>query len=383
MAASPKVVGVRLATSEYGDTYYDGKAETSWYDVTTGDVRDVADLFVPDVAGTLMPRIVEAAEQDPRVVKEELFAQLDGDLEAFDSVAFTTDGRLWVEFDRQQISDNPEPIGVAIDPSGLLSAFGQAAQAAAMTPSDPQIAPAQTETATEEPPATQTDEPQSSPSRTPRATSRPLPSGSVDCRTAKCVALTFDDGPVQQTADLLDVFAAKGVRATFFVVGKNVKAHPELIKRMVAEGHVVGNHTYDHPQLTRLSEAAIRKELQTTNALVADASGVTPDLLRPPYGATNSGVASVAAGLGMSQIVWSVDPLDWKDRNSATVTSRVLAAAKPGAIILSHDIHATTRAAYAGIVDALQAKGYVLVTVPELLGGRYEPGKKYSQRSSS
>jgi peptidoglycan/xylan/chitin deacetylase (PgdA/CDA1 family) len=184
---------------------------------------------------------------------------------------------------------------------------------------------------------------------------------------------------VAGTATLLDVLKKKGVHATFFVVGKNAAVNPSLIRRMVNEGHVVGNHTWSHKQLTRLSASGIRAELTKASDAIVKGGAPTPTLLRPPYGATNATVSKVAASLGMAQIMWNVDPLDWKDRNSAKVTQRVLAATRAGSIVLSHDIHPTTRAAYAAIIDGLRAKGYTLVTVPELLG-TITPGKKYFRR---
>lgn len=140
---------------------------------------------------------------------------------------------------------------------------------------------------------------------------------------------------------------------------------------------MVGNHTFDHPQLNRLDAQAITQEISRVNDIVEDATGVRPTLLRPPYGATNDAVARIGADLGMSQILWDVDPEDWRDRDSDLVRERVLANTGPGDIVLSHDIHPTTVGAYAAIIDGLQAQGYELVTVPELLGGALEPGAKY------
>lgn len=115
-------------------------------------------------------------------------------------------------------------------------------------------------------------------------------------------------------------------------------------------------------------------------AFSTDGQGQRPVLLRPPYGTTSDTVAGVAAELGMAQVLWNVDPEDWKDRDSAIVQERVLAATGPGDIVLSHDIHETTRDAYPAIIDQLQADGYVLVTVPELLGTALQPGQRLSSQ---
>ena len=213
-------------------------------------------------------------------------------------------------------------------------------------------------------------EPEPAPPR-PAATAQ---AASGQCAERKCIALTFDDGPVAGTAALLDLLRSRGVHATFFVVGENAQAHPDLLRRMAADGHAVENHTYTHARLTRLGTASIRRELVQTNDVIESATGVAPAYVRPPYGATDDSVAAVAGELGMGQVTWDVDPVDWKDHDSDVVRTRVLALAHPGAIVLSHDIHATTRAAYPDILDTLIDRGYTFVTVPELLGASPAPG---------
>lgn len=279
-------------------------------------------------------------------------------------MAFDPEGRLWVEFARTVVSAAPSPIALAVDADGLLSDFGQTAQQAALQPQDPAAA------------TTGTGSP--APGTTAPGAGAAAPDD-VDCAVVVCAALTFGDGPVSKTVDLLDVLAEKGVPATFFVVGTNARTHPEILARMAAEGHVVGNHTLDHPQLTRLSESEIAREIEATSDLIEAAGAPRPTLLRPPYGATNDTVAAVAADLGMSQINWNVDPEDWKDRDSAIVTQRVLANTKNGSIVLSHDIHQSTRGAYAAIIDGLHEQGFTLVTVPDLLDD-LEPGQTYYSR---
>ncbi|WP_296665086.1 polysaccharide deacetylase family protein [Demequina sp.] len=366
VAASPQVWGVRLTSAEVGGDAFDGDAETVWIDVAAREQRWVTDLFEPDALPELVSRIYDAGVSDPRMDQQLFNEQMDGELEAFDSVAFTTEGQLWVEFDRAQVSTSTTPIGVEVDPDGLLSDFGKLALEAALSPSDPAV------------PAI----PQPSPSPV-ESTSAPASErqtqeleGDTDCGVEKCIALTFDDGPVAATNDLLDVLQDRGVKATFFMVGKNATANPAVVKRIAEDGHALGNHTWDHPQLTRLSASEVRKEIERTSDAIEAAAGVRPTLLRPPYGATNGTVADVAAELGMPQILWDVDPEDWKDKNSDTVRERVLGNAHRNAIVLSHDIHSTTRNAYAAIIDSLISDGYTLVTVPDLLDD-LEPGKKY------
>ena len=204
----------------------------------------------------------------------------------------------------------------------------------------------------------------------------PPPTGApVDCAVEPCVALTFDDGPGPYTAELLDELRAADVRATFFVTGLNAAQRPDLVRLAAADGHTIGNHTWSHPRLPALGTAGIAAEIdRTTEALAA--AGVTTGLLRPPYGETGPAVAAVAAERGMAQVLWDVDTEDWRNRDVGVTTQRVLDGAHPGAIVLMHDIHPTTVAAVPGIVDALRAEGYALVTVPELLGST-TPGETY------
>ncbi|WP_062203534.1 polysaccharide deacetylase family protein [Demequina salsinemoris] len=201
----------------------------------------------------------------------------------------------------------------------------------------------------------------------------------TDCSVEKCLALTFDDGPVDGTAELLDVLAERGAKATFFVVGKNASQHPDIVKRMVAEGHAVGNHSWSHADLTDLSDKQLAREITRTSDRIEQITGVRPTVLRPPYGATGPRVAAVAEDEGLAQILWDVDPADWKVRDAGKVTKRVVKDAHPGAIVLSHDIHESTRDAYAKIIDKLLAQGYTLVTIPDLLDDM-EPGETYLSR---
>lgn len=198
-----------------------------------------------------------------------------------------------------------------------------------------------------------------------------------DCRKLKCIALTMDDGPVAHTSRVLSLLRREGVRATFFVLGGQAKAHPGIIRRMVADGNAVGNHSWNHPQFWHLSKAAIRRQLARTDAVLERLTGTRPTLVRTPYGEVDARVRAVARSRGQALIQWSIDPTDWHDHNAKLVTKRVLGKARRNAIILSHDVWPSTRHAYAGIIRGLKAKGYTLVTVPELLAGRAKPGVIY------
>jgi peptidoglycan/xylan/chitin deacetylase (PgdA/CDA1 family) len=201
--------------------------------------------------------------------------------------------------------------------------------------------------------------------------------GPPDCSKLKCVALTMDDGPVPGTVHVLDLLKSKGVHATFFVVGQLASRHPGILRRMVAERNVVGNHSWNHPEFFGMKAKTIRGQLVHTDAAVHRAIGHDPVLMRPPFGEVTSKVRKTSRSLGEAVVLWDVDPQDWKDRKASTVAHRVVKQARRGSIILTHDSLKTTRGAYADIIDGLRARGFTLVTVPELLGGKMVAGRVY------
>jgi peptidoglycan-N-acetylglucosamine deacetylase len=183
------------------------------------------------------------------------------------------------------------------------------------------------------------------------------------------IALTFDDGPhATLTPKLLDILKEKGVKVTFFVLGECVVANPAVLQRAAAEGHEIGNHSWDHKALTKGGGSGVAMEINQTNAAIENAIGRKPTLVRPPYGATNAAITKrLNEEFGLKVIMWDVDPLDWKVRNSAHVKDEILKSTKPGSIVLSHDIHPTTVDAMAATIDALKEKGFKFVTVSELV----------------
>jgi peptidoglycan/xylan/chitin deacetylase (PgdA/CDA1 family) len=214
----------------------------------------------------------------------------------------------------------------------------------------------------------------SSPSPSPSPSPTPTPKPERDAYNSvetsrRVVAMTFDDGPSPKlTPKLLDLLKERGIKATFYVVGTNATKYPEILQRMIAEGHEIGNHTWNHPTLTRLGSAAVASQIERTNAAIEKATGITPATMRPPYGATNAKLnRRYNDEYGLKVIMWSVDPLDWKYRNADRVQREIVAGATPGGIILAHDIHASTVAAMPGTLDALKAKGYEFATVSDLL----------------
>lgn len=184
------------------------------------------------------------------------------------------------------------------------------------------------------------------------------------------IALTFDDGPhASLTPQLLDILLARGLRATFFVIGRNAARYPQILQRMVAEGHEIGNHTWSHPSLFGLSDAQVLTELDLTSQAVFDAAGRPPLMMRPPYGNLyDRQRVMIHRERGMPTVLWSVDPRDWTRPGSAAVASRILGGAHPGGIVLTHDIHAATVAAMPATLDGLTAAGYRCLPMSEMIG---------------
>ncbi|TDD22751.1 hypothetical protein E1287_39600 [Actinomadura sp. KC06] len=206
----------------------------------------------------------------------------------------------------------------------------------------------------------------------------PPPPRKIDCGRVKCVSLTFDDGPGPHTARLLDTLKAGGARATFFMLGENVQAHPDVVRRIAMEGHEVANHTWSHPDLTTESPAEVRSQIQRTQQAVKNASGVAPTLMRPPYGATNT---QVGRAVGMPLILWSVDTLDWQHKSVSRDTRIGVREPEGGGIVLFHDIHKPSVDAIPKVVDGLKKRGFTLVTVSELFQGQpLQPGQTYNER---
>ena len=212
----------------------------------------------------------------------------------------------------------------------------------------------------------------------PKPAPKPAPAVPAPAPTTgnKVIALTFDDGPGPYTAHLLDVLDQYGAKATFFLIGSKVSSQANVVRNIHARGHQLGNHSWSHPELPKLPVDQIAGEIDRTNDAIKQATGVTPAILRPPYGAVNGVVLEQLRLRGMSSILWSVDTRDWADRNSDIVCSRAVAGAQPGAIILMHDIHQTSVGAVPCILSALKQQGYSFVTVQGLLGNT-TPGVGY------
>lgn len=179
------------------------------------------------------------------------------------------------------------------------------------------------------------------------------------------IALTFDDGPsTAWTPALLDGLKERGVKATFFLIGENADKNPEIVKRMAEEGHLIGNHTYHHVELTKVSENEARLELADTGAVIVRITGKEPEYMRPPFGAWQR---KLEQEIQMLPVLWTIDPLDWTTENQDEIVNKVVTEAEENDIILLHDCYKSSIEAGLRIVDILQEEGFVFVTVDELL----------------
>ena len=179
------------------------------------------------------------------------------------------------------------------------------------------------------------------------------------------VALTFDDGPHPVcTPQLLDGLKKRDVKVTFFVTGENVESYPEIVKRASEEGHLIGNHTFHHVQLTAANSDDFKKEIISTNDIIQEVTGKETSFIRPPYGSWDK---KYEKELNMFPVLWDVDPLDWCSTNVDKIVRSVLSGTKENSIILMHDSYDSTLTAALQVVDILKAEGYEFVTVDEIL----------------
>ena len=177
------------------------------------------------------------------------------------------------------------------------------------------------------------------------------------------IAFTFDDGPNYNTSKVIDIFNKYNVKATFFLLGSNIKGHEDIVKKMNSSGMEIGNHTYSHRLLTRLKKEEIKEEFEKTNKLVFEIISKYPSLTRPSYGSTSSTIRSV---IETPIIIWDIDTLDWKYHNSKRIYNKVIDKVRDGDIILMHDIYSATSNSLEMIIPKLLDEGYQLVTVSEL-----------------
>ena len=185
----------------------------------------------------------------------------------------------------------------------------------------------------------------------------------VDCALQNCLALTFDDGPNQQfTPQVLDILRQYNAYASFFVIGNRVPAHPELVRRTYQEGHDVGNHSWSHPMLNKLTPEQINQEYQVTQQVIAQAGIPAPTMFRPPYGIRTE---AALATIPIPFMLWNVDPRDWSEKDVNALVGHILSHSKPGSVIVMHDTSNVTVEALRRVIPELQ-KNYKLVTLSDM-----------------
>lgn len=206
--------------------------------------------------------------------------------------------------------------------------------------------------------------------------------GPVDCAKDKCVALTFDDGPTPYTDRLLEVLDDAGAKATFFMIGNKVAANPDGAKRVAQAGMEIGNHTWEHPNMTTIPPQYVPDQLSKAQDAITAATGQTPNLWRPPGGLTDPAVDAVAKKDGLAGILWDVIPFDWiNDSHTDATRYMMMTQIRPGSVVLLHDVYSSTVDLVEQFIPVLKANGYHLVTVSQLLGPR-APGSVYGGRDN-
>ncbi|MET3370460.1 UNVERIFIED_CONTAM: peptidoglycan/xylan/chitin deacetylase (PgdA/CDA1 family) [Jeotgalibacillus campisalis] len=345
--------GIRTARSD----------EITYEDLSTGVVTDSATLIKPGMTGTLRTILGDTVGPEsptrtpgPNPTRAPTTGTV-SDAELLTAVAFTSAGDLSATIHRDPTTGAalPGPVTVILNAAAtneVISPAGQVLRTAVIT---------------------------GAPFKAPQ----PAPGGlaPINCDLVACAALTYDDGPNAQTPRLLSILEKHKVFATFFQQGGYVRANPAVAKAVAAAGHTIANHTMSHPYLTKLSPAGIGSEVQGAQGAIEMATGVVPAYMRPPYGATNK---TVAASVGLPQIIWDVDSMDWQSKNKSVFLPRIMSLVKPGSIILQHDVHSSTVDGQAELIAQLKGKGFYLVTLPQLFAGiDLKPGTSYKCRGTA
>jgi len=204
----------------------------------------------------------------------------------------------------------------------------------------------------------------------------------VSCAAVTCVALTFDDGPTPFDDRLLQILKDNDAKATFFLIGNKVAANPAGARRIADAGMEIGNHTWEHPNMTTIPTDDIAGQFSRANDAISVATGRTPKLYRPAGGLSDATVRQTAARLGLAEILWDVIPFDWaNDSNTGATRYMLMTYLKPGSVVLLHDTYSSTVDLVYQFIPVLKANGYRMVTISELLGPR-APGSTYGGREN-
>ena len=204
----------------------------------------------------------------------------------------------------------------------------------------------------------------------------------VDCSKVKCIALTFDDGPSPFTDRLLQILNQNDARSTFFLIGNKVAANPAGAKRIADAGMEIGNHTWEHPNMTTIPPEDIPAQFSKASDAIEAATGQRPKLVRTAGGLINDAVLAEAKKQGLADINWDVIPFDWaNDANTGATRYMLMTQIKPNSVVLFHDTYSSTVDLVYQFIPVLKANGYHLVTVSQMVGPR-EPGTSYGSRDN-
>lgn len=394
VASSSKTVAIAMSATTPGGT----NTALVYYDPQTNHSFASTALIAPAQWDSFVTQVAEHAGDD----RERATAQLkepsfpNG---AGPAIGFSAEGDLVVIFghvDGQTIA----PVALAGDEAAsLLTQLGTQARASARYPTaattpdvftafdpatvggTPVTSPAPSST----PASTSSTTPASTPGSTPVPTAdhRPQLALGTDCQTKKCVALTFDDGPLPATQDVLDQLNTLKAPATFFMLGTSVDAFPTMVTTVAANGMEIASHNQVHTQMSRTGQGLLTKQVTMSADNLRTLTGQDPLFLRPPYGSRNKNSDAIVGTQGMAVALWSVDTLDWKHSQGSqpaaqsAILSAINSEISNGGVILMHDIHANSRASTTAVVTTLREQGYTLVTMAELAPADYRFGKAF------
>lgn len=280
------------------------------------------------------------------------------------ALAFSQEGNLVIQF---QGGSQPNVLLTGKEAGPFLTDFGRRAKAAAQYPTRAEaaqtFAPASPDLVAR-PKGKQKDP-------------RPQLALGTDCTVKKCVALTFDDGPVPETQEVLDALNKARVPATFFMLGPSIDAYPEMVTKASANGMEIASHNLKHNTMSTAGNEALAHQISTNSKNLEKLAGTAPLFLRPPYGDRSKRVDAEIGRNSMAVALWSVDTLDWKFKTTPSILSYVGQQTTNGAVVLMHDIHATSRAAVPAVIAKLKADGYTMTTLAEMAPSDYRFGAPF------
>jgi peptidoglycan/xylan/chitin deacetylase (PgdA/CDA1 family) len=374
VAAGDGVLGVRLLRTEQDMHGLREGYSTYWYDARSGTAAYSTELLAGQEELTELNAIAREELADDEQVDPEALWPVQ---RTYDSIGFNDAGDLVVEFSDGHLSPVVEghvpdsgsgrkTVVVAHDRAEtLLSDLGSRAREAAMV-DEPDL----------ELPETEADEAPEDPGPVPGVITAGDPEVNCYDGETKCVALTFDDGPVEATPHLLDILAEEEATVSFYLNGGPVLTRPSVLRRAYAEGHEIASHGDEHEHMNKMEADELAAQTAAVSAMIRRQTGYTVDLFRPPFGATNDDVHDEIEAQDMAEIAWTIDSQDWEGLSPDEIVDNVISRMDPGAVVLLHDPQPATLAAVPEIIERLKEEDYVFVTTTQALGGP-EPGRVY------